>query len=341
MSFERLDPAMIGGMVAAAAGAAAQAELAGCRYLDVHDVCAIIVSHNGKHWLDAALTSLFTHMGEISLDVVVVDNGSDGSAEYVEARFPGVRTMRCPNRGFGHANNQALETADARYVLFINPDTEVLEGSLSSLVAALDRRPEVGLAGARQLRDDGSLAPSIRRFPSASNMVAEALGIERMPGARRMLGERELDEREYDRERDCDWTSGSFMLARKAALDDSGWFDERFFLFSEETDLCWRLKQDGWEVVHMPWMTIRHHEHDGQENARLEAQAAYSRMQFARKHFPRRAAGYRRALALRYGLRVGAYSLLGRSDDGRPRAARAALETVRNGKAPYDTRSAV
>jgi GT2 family glycosyltransferase len=306
----------------------------------MHDVCAIIVSHNGKHWLEPALVSLFKHMGEIELDVVVVDNGSDGSAEYVEQRFPGVRTMRCPNRGFGHANNQALRTADARYVLFLNPDTEMLEGSLAGLVSTLDRRPEVGLAGVRQLRDDDSLAPSIRRFPSAVNMLAEALGVERVPGLRRVLGERELAEREYDRETACDWTSGSFMLVRQAALEGSGWFDERFFLFSEETDLCWRLKQDGWEVVHLPWMTIRHHEHDGQENALLEAQAAYSRMQFARKHFPRAAADYRGAMALRYALRVAACSVLGRS--GRRReAARAALDTVLKGKAPLGPQSAI
>jgi GT2 family glycosyltransferase len=306
----------------------------------MHDVCAIIVSHNGKHWLDPALVSLFKHMGEIELDVVVVDNGSDGSAEYVEERFPGVRTLCCPNRGFGHANNQALKTADARYVLFLNPDTEMLEGSLATLVSTLDSRPEVALVGVRQLRDDGSLAPSIRRFPSAANMLAEALGVERVPGLRRVLGERELDEREYERETACDWTSGSFMLARQAALEGSGWFDERFFLFSEETDLCWRLKHDGWEVVHMPSMTILHHEHDGQENALLEAQAAYSRMQFARKHFPRAAADYRGALALRYALRLATCSLLGRSG-GRREAARAALETVLKGEAPPGRHSAI
>jgi N-acetylglucosaminyl-diphospho-decaprenol L-rhamnosyltransferase len=301
----------------------------------MNDVCAIVVSHNGKRWLDAALDTLLERAGEIDLDVVVVDNGEDGAAEYVEQRFERVRTLRCPNRGFGHANNRALETADARYVLFLNPDTELLEGTLADLVAALDRRPEVALAGVRQLRDDDSLAPSIRRFPSATNMLAEALGVERVPGARRALGERELDPREYERERPCDWTSGSFMFARWAALEETGWFDERFFLFSEETDLCWRLKRNGWQVVHLPQVTIRHHESDRQQNANLEAQAAYARMQFARKHFPDAAADYRWALGLRYALRVGAYTLRGRAPDGRREAARAALRTVVKDRAPF------
>jgi GT2 family glycosyltransferase len=305
----------------------------------MHDVCVIVVSHNGKHWLDPALGSLLGHAGEVDLEVIVVDNGSDGAADYVDERYPSVRTLRCANHGFGHANNRALEIANARYVLFLNPDTEVLEGTIGDLVASLDGRPEVALAGVRQVRSDGSLAPSIRRFPSTANMLAEALGVERIPGARRVFGEREMDQREYDRERPCDWTSGSFMLARQAALEETGGFDERFFLFSEETDLCWRLKDAGWEIVHMPQMTIRHYEHDSQENAGLEAQSAYARMQFARKHFPRRAAAYRGALALRYALRVGVQKLLRRCG-ARRQAAQAALATVLDGQAPLGGQSA-
>ena len=152
---------------------------------------------------------------------------------------------------------------------------------------------------------DGSLAPSIRRFPSALHMLGEALGVERLPGARRFLGERELDPREYQRRRPCDWTSGSFMFVRQAALEDVGSFDERFFLYAEETDLCWRIKRAGWEVFHLPQMTICHFEDDRRGSAELEAQAAYARMQFARKNFPDADADYRWAIGLRYALRVG------------------------------------
>lgn len=305
-----------------------------------HDLCVIVVSHEGKRWLERALASLFEHAGGVSLDVVVVDNGSDGSAEYVEERFPAVRVIRCENRGFGHANNRGLETAHARYVLFLNPDTEVLEGTLAGLVAALDARPEIGLVGVRQLRADGSLAPSIRRFPSARNALAEALGVERVPGVRRWLGERELDWSEYDRERPCDWTSGSFMLVRAEALLGTGWFDERFFLFSEETDLCWRMRRRGWRIVHMPRLTIRHYERDRPENPLLEAQSAFSRMLFARKNLPFRAAAYRWALALRYSLRLLRHAISGDGGSEAKEAARAALTTVISGRAPLYPHSA-
>ncbi len=296
------------------------------------DVCAIIVSHNGKRWLEAALSSLYAHAGELALDVVVVDNGEDGAAEFVAERFPRARTLACPNYGFGHANNRGLETADARYVLFLNPDTEFLEGSLAGLVAAMDRRPEVGLAGVRQVDSRGALAPSIRRFPSTANMLAEALGVERLPGLRRRLGEREVDPALYARETGCDWTSGSFMLARAEALGGEG-FDERFFLFSEETDLCLRLKRAGWEIVHLPCATIRHYESEG-ASARLEAQSAYARMQYARKHFTQ-VGGYRQALALRYRLRRARHTLLPGGREDRALAADAALAATLSEEPPF------
>src|ERR1700710_1662425 len=184
----------------------------------MHDLCVILVSHNGKRWLDAALATLFERAGGVDLDVVVVDNGEDGAAPPRAGRFPAVRTIRCENRGFGHANNRGLETADARYVLFLNPDTELLSGTLAELIAALDRRPGLGLAGVRQVDSHGSLAPGIRRFPSPAHMLAETLWVERVPGLRLLLGERELDQRQYARETVCDWTSGSFMIARREAL---------------------------------------------------------------------------------------------------------------------------
>jgi len=284
------------------------------------DVCVIIVSHNGKRWLDGALGTLFASAGDLALDVVVVDNGSDGSAAYVEERFPRVRTIVCDNRGFGAANNVALATADSRYVLFLNPDTEFLRGNLEDLVEAMDRRPGVGLAGVRQVGESGRLAPSMRRFPSTANMLAEALAVERVPVLRRFLGERVLAPGRYDREDRCDWTSGSFMLARSKALSGQG-FDERFFLFSEETDLCRRLKQEGWEIAHLPQVTIRHFESERSATPRMEAQAAYARLQFARKHFAR-VGPYRWAMALRYGLRA------------RREGARAALAVLRGAEPP-------
>ena len=198
-------------------------------------------------------------MGAVRADVIVVDSqSSDETGDVVAGEFPDARLVRCRNHGFAHANNRALMTCDARYVLFLNPDTEILQGNLSDLVRAMDARLSVGLVGVRQVSGDGRLDMTIRRFPTALRALGDAFSMERLPGRPRWLGERELDLAAYDREGGCDWTSGSFMLARREAIESAGFLDERFFMYSEETDLCRRIKTAGWEVRHLPSMTILH-----------------------------------------------------------------------------------
>src|SRR5262245_11720835 len=166
----------------------------------VHDLAIVVVSNDSEHWLGLCLETIFGHAGAVDLDVVVADNGrTDGTRELVEDRFPDARLVTCENRGFAHANNRALITCDARYVLLLNPDTEILEGTFDDLVDAMDARPNVGLAGVKQVTPDGRLFPTIRRAPHALRTLAEAFGSERLPIRWRWLGERELDFDLYER----------------------------------------------------------------------------------------------------------------------------------------------
>jgi len=250
------------------------------------DLAIIVVSNSEPHWLEPCLRTVFEHAGEATLDVVVVDNGpTGGGRELVEASFPDARVLVSENRGFGHANNRGALTCTARYVLFLNPDTEIRAGTFGELVAAMDTSPEVGLIGVRQVSPDGVLWPTIRRFPSVMRALGEALASERWPVGGTYFRERELDLSLYDMEVDCDWTAGSFMLARREALLSAGLFDERFFLYSEEPDLCLRIKRAGWAIRHVPAMTILHHAGKGGVRPRMIAQDAYSRRQYASKHF--------------------------------------------------------
>jgi hypothetical protein len=206
------------------------------------DVAVIVVTHNSARWIRSCLDSVFAHIGAVSADVVVVDAESRDGTPDIVAEFPEARLLRCRNRGFAYANNRGLMTCDARYVLFLNPDTEILQGSLADLVRGLDARTDVGLIGVRQLDDQGRLDLTIRRFPNALRALGDAVKAEHLPRRPDYLGERELDRAAYDREVECDWTSGSFMLARREALESAGFMDERFFMYSEETDLCRRIR---------------------------------------------------------------------------------------------------
>jgi GT2 family glycosyltransferase len=250
------------------------------------DLAVVIVSMNDAEWLPPCLASLEAHAGDLSLEVVVVENGEAGPTErLLREEFPAVRFLGSPNLGFAHGNNVGLRTCHARHVLFLNPDTELVDGSLADLVRALDRRPRTGAAGVRQLTGDGRLYPTIRRFPNALRSLANALGVERTRLPFGWAGERVLSPGAYSREGECDWTVGAFLLVRGEALESAGAMDERFFLYSEETDLCLRIKSAGWEVRHMPLLTIIHHAGKGGVDPALEAQNAYARMQHARKHF--------------------------------------------------------
>jgi len=293
------------------------------------DLAVIVVSTNEAQWLRACLTSVFEHQGACSIDVVVADNAStDGTAELVKEEFPQARVVPCVNRGFAHANNRALETTNARYALFLNPDTEIRAGTFEALVRHLDEHREVGLAGVIQLTPEGDIFPTVRYFPNALRAFGQALGSERLPFRAQMLRERELDLERYSRVIECDWTSGSFMLARREALESAGFLDERFFIYSEEPDLCLRIKRAGWKVYHLPAMTIVHHAGKGGLRPKMWAQDAYTRMQHARKHFsPVHRRVYAAALGFGYATRALA-PVFDASRGGRRSAARAALRVM-------------
>lgn len=295
----------------------AQATCGGPRSFTV-DLAVVVVSANDARWLEDCLSSVYAHAGAIELETIVVDNAStDGTRELVEDRFPQARVVSSPNLGFAYGNNRGLERTRARYVLLLNPDTEILEGTLAELVALLDETPEVGIAGVRQLDGAGALLPTIRRFPNALRALGEALVSERWPLRPAWAGERVLDPRAYARAGDCDWVVGSFLLARREALLAAGVLDERFFLYSEEPDLCLRVTRAGWRVRYEPQMTIRHYAGKGGVRPRMVAQEAFARRQYARKHFSRvHRALYLAALRLRYRLRGRTLAL--RALGGRP-----------------------
>ena len=309
---------------------------------DLADLAIIIVSTNEAHWLEPCLSTVFAHAGDATLDVVVVDNEStDGTRELVESQFPaGARRRLRRTAASPTPTTAARTTCAARYVLFLNPDTEIVDGTFGELVAALDERPEVGLAGVKQITADGTLWPTIRHFPSVPARPRRGLRL-RALAARGRLGRASASSTwtVYEREVDCDWTSGSFMLARREALLSAGLLDERFFIYSEEPDLCLRMKRAGWAIRHLPAMTIVHHAGKGGLRPKMIAQDAYTRRQYAHKHLtPVRRLMYLSALGLRQLLRAtGARATGSEAGDRREGAKRALDALAGRGDPPFGT----
>jgi N-acetylglucosaminyl-diphospho-decaprenol L-rhamnosyltransferase len=223
----------------------------------VSTVSAVIVSYNSADYLPACVASL---RAEEVAQVVVVDNASsDGSVAAVRAADPAVEVVETgANLGFGAGANRGADVASGDHLLILNPDTVVEPGTVKALSEALDRDAGLGLVGPRMENLDGTLYPSVRRFPDLAVAAGHAfVGLvwPANPFTRRY---RMLD---WDHDRpapDVDWVGGACLLVRRAAFDVIAGFDEGYFMYVEDVDLCWRLHQAGWRVGYEPGGRVVH-----------------------------------------------------------------------------------
>lgn len=227
------------------------------------DLSVVIVNWNVCSLLRRCLHSILSSNQHraTGIEVIVVDNAStDGSVEMVLAEFPGVHLItNADNRGFPVANNQGIAVARGRYVLLLNPDTEVVGDALAVMVAFADVHPDVGVVGPQLLYPDGSIQSSRRRFPTLVTAFFESTWLQ--PHAPRRLLERyEFLDRPHDMVQNVDWVCGAAVLARREAVEQVGLMDEGFFMYSEELDWCRRFREAGWRVVYLPTAQIVHHE---------------------------------------------------------------------------------
>ncbi len=222
-------------------------------------VTVVIVSFNTRELLRECLQTVLSQ-GGVSLETIVVDNASrDGSVEMVRQDFPCVRVIASTtNLGFAAANNAAFAQARGRYVALLNSDAFLRPGTLARAVERMDREPEVGLSGALLVGRDGSWQPSARLFPSLLNDLINLTGLaSRFPGSR-LFGRVDRSWADPQEEVDTDWVPGAFSMIRRAALEAVGYFDERFFLYYEEVDLCYRMKAAGYRVAYWPELVVTH-----------------------------------------------------------------------------------
>ena len=252
-------------------------------------------------------------------EVIVVDNASaDGSAALVAAEFPAARLLvNAENVGFTRGNNQGLAVARGRFALFLNPDTEVVGDALAAMVIYLDAHPEVGALGPQLRYGDGSLQSSRRRFPTFATALFESTPLAwhwpANPWARRYRMEDRVsgirDQGSGIRGRgevtagslahtgqDVDWVVGAALMVRREVLVQIEGFDEGYFMYSEELDLCRRIKEAGWQIVYLPTAQIIHHE--GKSSEQVVA-ARHIRFQTSKVRYFRKFYGPFQAEALR------------------------------------------
>jgi len=235
------------------------------------DLSIVIVSLNIKELLKKCLSSVFANEGGIDYEVFVVDNASsDGTPEMVSKEFPQVKVIRNKkNIGFGPANNVAIKKAKGRYVLLLNPDTEIInKNTLSQMVSWMDKNPKTGISSCALLNPDRTYQGSGGYFPSLFRVFSWMFFLDDLPFFDRLIKPYHpmhawsplyKGEAYFKKLHKQDWVTGAFFLIRKEVIDKIGYFDEDYFAYVEEVDYCFRAKKEGWEVVYLPKWEIIHY----------------------------------------------------------------------------------
>lgn len=262
------------------------------------DLAIVIVNYKARDLLRDCLKSIQASQG-VSPVIYVVDNASaDGSMEMIREEFPAVHLLSlADNIGYGAGNNAGLKAAldqvggPSRYLLLLNPDTVLPADALSRSVAFLDGRPDAGAVGPKLVRQDGSLDKACRRgFPTPAVALYHFLFLDRVFPNSPRFARYNVTYLDPDQQAEVDSLVGAFMLIRREALEKAGLFDESFFMYGEDLDLCFRIRQHGWKIWYDPDVTVLHYK--GASSKQNSSKANYefyrSMLLFHRKHFASR-----------------------------------------------------
>lgn len=255
------------------------------------DLSIVIVNWNVRDLLRQCLNSILADLQTCTLEIIVIDNAStDGSVEMVRQKFPQVRLIASEvNLGYTGGNNLGITTSQGRYILLLNPDTEVVGDALSQMVAYMDAHPNVGALGPQLLNPDGSVQSSRRRFPTLCTAFVESTVIQQWWPDNRILRRYYVQDRPDDAISEVDWVTGACILLRREAVEQVGLLDDDFFMYSEELDWCRRARDAGWKVVYLPTAQVIHHEGKSSEQVLPFRHIRFqtSKIHYFRKHHGR------------------------------------------------------
>src|SRR3990167_624571 len=224
----------------------------------------LIVNWNTRDLMIHCVNSILRYAPPFPHEVIVVDNNSsDGSADTLINLYNHNKNIRViesiRNLGFAKGNNLAYKNSAGEYIFLLNPDAEVTEGALEALVNFMDAYPDVGIVGPKLLNPDGSLQPSVRRFPTLRSAIAVFSGLHRFLKLDKYL----MSKFDYTKQGEVDQVMGAALLTRRKITETLGFLDEKFWLWYEEVDFCKRVKDHGHKVMYFPGAAVIHHKGAG------------------------------------------------------------------------------
>jgi hypothetical protein len=227
----------------------------------VFDVSVIVVAWNVKNLVRDCLKSVYEQTSGITFEVIYVDNGSkDGTVEMVAREFPRVRIIiNDENKGFIVANNQAIEVSKGRYVLLLNSDTIVLDNAIAKTVQFADSHPDAGVVGCKVLNSDKTLQRTCFMYPSALNTLLSATYLYKVFPKSRFFGRELMTWWDFSEVREVETICGCFSLVRRKAIEQVGLMDERYFVYGDDPDWCYRFAKAGWRILFTPDARIIHY----------------------------------------------------------------------------------
>jgi N-acetylglucosaminyl-diphospho-decaprenol L-rhamnosyltransferase len=251
----------------------------------MNDVSVVIVTYDALPWIEQSLESVRGR------ETVVVDHGSsDGTVALVRERFPGVGVVEEENRGLAHGWNTGIARTSGRYVLLLNADAWMHDGALDALSAFADAHADAAVVGPRLRNPDGTLQRSVRGFPTLWRLATEYLFLRKIAPRTRAFNAFYAGGFDHNSVVEAEFLMGAVLLVRREAIEQTGPADDGFFLFSEETDWCYRFREAGWKVLFFPGAEATHvlgASHGG----RMFAENVRSQVRFLSKH---RGTGYAR-----------------------------------------------
>jgi len=253
------------------------------------DLSIIIVNYNVKEFLQNLIHSIEKASTKITKEIIVIDNASDdGSVEFLKEKFPQVKLIvNQKNLGFGKANNIGLKQATGKYILLINPDTIVAEDTFEKMIQFFETNKNVGLAGCKILNPDGTLQLACRRsFPGPWTSFTKVTGLSLLFPKSKLFARYNLTYLDENQSYEVDAISGSFMIMRREVYKKVGGFDEQFFMYGEDLDICYRIQKAGFKVFYVHTTQIIHYKGESTKRSSLdETKVFYNAMHlFVKKH---------------------------------------------------------